>query len=74
MVYCQKCGSKIGEGIKFCPKCGAKSGVGTSSQNIKNEPSPVAAAVPQKPLIVRIAYFLITMLVIYLIGRLVGFY
>lgn len=31
MAFCEKCGTKLEEGIKFCPSCGAPAASGTSA-------------------------------------------
>jgi len=57
-MFCQKCGKKLNEGLKFCPKCGSKIDAGAgnnkqednSQQGVSNQPkAPVYRPVHEEP-------------------------
>ncbi|MBR7010051.1 MAG: hypothetical protein IKI02_03950 [Oscillospiraceae bacterium] len=48
-MFCEKCGTRVDDGLAFCPNCGNRLSVPAAPEAAPKKEAPVEAAPPEKP-------------------------
>lgn len=48
-MFCEKCGTRVDDGLAFCPNCGNRLSVPAAQEAAPQKEAPVEAAAPSKP-------------------------